>query len=38
VNTAAFKAALVTEEADLQDELDALELYPVVTFVLGYRF
>ena len=36
--TAAFQSALAAEEADLQEELDTYELYPVITFVLGYRF
>jgi hypothetical protein len=36
--TAAFQARLAQEEADLQDDLDQLEFYPVVRFVLGYRF
>ena len=37
-DTEAFQSNLAQEEADLQEELDAYELYPVVTLILGYKF
>ncbi|MGB3621056.1 hypothetical protein FT643_12910 [Ketobacter sp. MCCC 1A13808] len=37
-NNAEFQNQLRTEEANLQDDLSDFDIYPVITFGIGYRF